>query len=970
MKILARRSTSHPSDLVTRNTQRSSSKVSSNEGPEGSVGLFNSISRQVSRSLSPSPTRACSRHRNSSMHASTSFKSEHTLFQYQIKKKNWHCDTREDGNYIHHLNTQSAPSSPIKRMHHNYDMLPRTSELLPRAAPVAGFFAQDDDESNCTNNDVAIGNDDDDASVATQESEMHNSRKRMTAFVWKRKSGFRGKLKSSYVMASDTANTLSYKAKSNFYYHTMKNKLNFAVGGGRKEREKDTVVVDATVGGIGLDDQGQIQRQHGRTNGCPTLMNGKENSERVQVKMWERRQLVLEGRLLMYYHEKAGLDDDDDDDDADVGDSNGILHSNSGEHQDLSQNPKSNQPLARRLKHNFMELVHTAHLLPSNINHGFASPKPDVNTPRGVIDIIESRATASVLPVGSQMNSYAAPPTPYNLAISIKSEIKWVFSFEDPKELMNWLKVFAEIALQESAKKYRQKHGKRFTERHFFLDKEGTECERQPVCAGNGWGEVEKMAIGEENSNDVWDDDSDGLGPSFRDSRGRMTVPSTSSIGANTASSGPSTSRKDPYKVSALVNSSFLYLFLTIEEALTMSNILFFLLINFCTWLYLRNKDGKECNIKLDMIRFKKREISAATCVPFTMKSNKKGVENQDAAKLVEVPSFVERRKRRDNDGEGGQHKPLAGSTSIRLKDPHDDVEYKDGEPKVAWLAADPSIIHLRGPDYLTTRQKNPSPSSLYRLIQMDVFYADEHMTDIGRRFKLPRNEFVDQEHHWYAPDTLVVSFALPTTAPKLGRTATDRKGLIVCGYYQIRPEVRKTLEIVSNSSLTENEKEQRMHELFPKRCERKLINGILLWDKWCSTSANDPEMQKRLKFIPRGENINDLGVPSWICRYNGKPMLIKRPGETSFIFSHPDERVLEIDINLHPLPYMFKQAMAYLSSHYFARMLMTFGFVIEGRSDNELPEVLLGDPMSLPFNDITKIPKSSVVFGEKASTQ
>ena len=44
----------------------------------------------------------------------------------------------------------------------------------------------------------------------------------------------------------------------------------------------------------------------------------------------------------------------------------------------------------------------------------------------------------------------------------------------------------------------------------------------------------------------------------------------------------------------------------------------------------------------------------------------------------------------------------------------------------------------------------------------------------------------------------------------------------------------------------------------------------------------------------------------------------------------------------------MFKQAMTYLNDHYFVRMLMTFGFVIEGRSEEELPEVLLGNPMSI----------------------
>jgi len=188
-----------------------------------------------------------------------------------------------------------------------------------------------------------------------------------------------------------------------------------------------------------------------------------------------------------------------------------------------------------------------------------------------------------------------------------------------------------------------------------------------------------------------------------------------------------------------------------------------------------------------------------------------------------------------------------------------------------------------------------------------------------------------------------------------------------VCGYYRIRPEVRRTLEIISNPDYDDNERESKFQELFPHNDRRTLVNGTKLWEKWCCTEGTDPEMQKRLKFIPRGENLKELGVPSWICRYNGKPMLIKRPGETSFVFSHPDERTLEIDVNLHPLPFMFKQAMFYLKEHYFAKMLMTFGFVIEGREVDELPEVLLGNPIQLPFNNPEKVLKSAAVFNRSS---
>ena len=127
---------------------------------------------------------------------------------------------------------------------------------------------------------------------------------------------------------------------------------------------------------------------------------------------------------------------------------------------------------------------------------------------------------------------------------------------------------------------------------------------------------------------------------------------------------------------------------------------------------------------------------------------------------------------------------------------------------------------------------------------------------------------------------------------------------------------------------MTQDEKDEKLVELFPDPKERSLVNAVNLWEKWVCTSSSDPEMQKRLKFIPRGENLKELGAPNWICRYNGKPMLIKRPGETSFVFSHPDKRTLEIDVNMHPLPFMFKNAMSYLKQHYFSRMLMVRIFI------------------------------------------
>ena len=51
----------------------------------------------------------------------------------------------------------------------------------------------------------------------------------------------------------------------------------------------------------------------------------------------------------------------------------------------------------------------------------------------------------------------------------------------------------------------------------------------------------------------------------------------------------------------------------------------------------------------------------------------------------------------------------------------------------------------------------------------------------------------------------------------------------------------------------------------------------------------------------------------------------------------------MEFDVSLHPFPYLAKQGICFMKDTYFKKVLLSLGFVIEGRSDDELPECLLG---------------------------
>lgn len=339
---------------------------------------------------------------------------------------------------------------------------------------------------------------------------------------------------------------------------------------------------------------------------------------------------------------------------------------------------------------------------------------------------------------------------------------------------------------------------------------------------------------------------------------------------------------------------------------------------------------------------------------------------------------------------------PLAGSTTIQLpqvppppariaKKGNKNEKQNDEKPeliseKTNWVALPSSSVHVRGANYLDDKKKEPSLLTLYELVDVDVVDSQLPLFDISEKYDLSQisqkiNRTTHQVHKtWLAPNFLVISFLLPTTAPKIG-TRTSQRGYIVTGYFRLRKETKDILQIITNSRYSEAVKANKLNLLSAGEnsgsssdknyngYQKDRINAVKLWEKWCKTSPSDPEMQARLKFIFRGDNLRELGVPNWICKYNGKPMMIKRPGITNLVFSHPRDDRLEIDINMHPLPFVFKQAMSHLKEHYFRDTLMTFAFVIEGRSEDELPEVLLGNPLNLPYNPDEIVVKANNIF-------
>jgi hypothetical protein len=124
---------------------------------------------------------------------------------------------------------------------------------------------------------------------------------------------------------------------------------------------------------------------------------------------------------------------------------------------------------------------------------------------------------------------------------------------------------------------------------------------------------------------------------------------------------------------------------------------------------------------------------------------------------------------------------------------------------------------------------------------------------------------------------------------------------------------------------------------------QKSTVNAVRLLEEWVRRAPTDPSWFSRFKVVPNAHNLKEIGMPAWISKYNGKPFLIKRPGTTGFIFEHPELSCLEFDVSLHPFPYIAKQAICFMKESYFKKVLVSFGFVIEGKSDDQLPECVIG---------------------------
>jgi len=308
--------------------------------------------------------------------------------------------------------------------------------------------------------------------------------------------------------------------------------------------------------------------------------------------------------------------------------------------------------------------------------------------------------------------------------------------------------------------------------------------------------------------------------------------------------------------------------------------------------------------------------------------------------------------------------KPKAGSTTIMIKEPKDSKLNNKGERFPGWRKVSGSSLQVRSEGYVLSKMKRASPGELYECVAVDICSSSKRLRQFSQRVDMSslcdENEtMMKRNTEVSCPNFFVVAIAFPTEPPKLTKAETDGQGINVVIYMKMKKETRRILEEIFGSdpnldSLNENQKEQ--------------VKGIRLFNEWCRRSPDDPKFQARFKLVPNMVNLEEIGIPSYISKYNSKPVLIKRAGVTGFLSSHKDPDVMEFEISLHPFPYIAKQGFSYLHQSFFSKLITSIGFVVEGRDDSELPEVVLG-ATQLCYVDPSDVVDATKLFSGQAQS-
>lgn len=223
------------------------------------------------------------------------------------------------------------------------------------------------------------------------------------------------------------------------------------------------------------------------------------------------------------------------------------------------------------------------------------------------------------------------------------------------------------------------------------------------------------------------------------------------------------------------------------------------------------------------------------------------------------------------------------------------------------------------GPNYGAERKKAPSEFSIYKPVYIEVHKAPRKVFHVARFFDY--SVMVDSlEDSGPFPKVLILNVICPLYSPGIWSSVEDGECFLFTVFCKISEEAVKKIE-----------KEQ-------------LTPGMKLLNAFFESDPADTQWNNRLKFIARATNVSELSLgpilSGLVSRYNGTPFLLY--GNKKEVFVHKkDKEYIEFDIDMNRFNVLARNGFWYLRD-ILRSIKAEFGIVVEGRTDEELPEQML----------------------------
>lgn len=678
---------------------------------------------------------------------------------------------------------------------------------------------------------------------------------------------------------------------------------------------------------------------------------------------WERRRMILRGNKIYYY--KTDEDAREHSTNHDSGTNISPTHSRDNELDGLMGMDGPVSPGAAAggnsskttltmfdgttLKKNLMELTY-------GWSATGTAAENDHDAPRGCLDLVKEKALVAAT------SGHSGAPSPFAISIKVKNETKWKLCFMTHKTQMEWLTALSDVVVQASVDQYNTQlvdYSNPVAEGIFHpvhVNEPPRNTSNESSAGGHRLWMMEKYAIhviDKEEGDDDDDDDRSQITTNTVDDFSMDHSQRPNTIRSITFSSNSERTRATAKK-SNQIDETLYWVGIVWNLSVMLSRTLsespkkfmyFVTIFNLIMVVYFDKvgiKRGLETligkNSLLDFIigdddKLEEGSASASrsglvgdSSGPVTPDKRTTAAKQKSAKKIPKTPI-----------PEG--YKPMAGNSTILIEKPTDLAVNKKNQEFAGWRDISGSNLAVRSHGYMATKAKVPSPGELYKCSYVDIFESPSRYPEMATRVHLPKVAFENDDgpKTWTSPDIFIVSIALPTDPPKLGRTSSDGGGYTITCYFTMHQDTRDILRRVTAEGYDPSQ-EPAVDDI-----QKSKVNAVRLFEAWCRDAPNDHKMQTRFKLVPNSANLEEIGMPSWIGKYNGKPVLIKRPGQTGFLYSFPELSCMEFDVSLHVFPYLAKQAFCYMKEAFFKKIIVAFGFVIEGRDDDELPECVIG---------------------------